>query len=232
MKVRCLGSGSKGNCYVLTHEGKHLILEAGIKVNEVLESINFELSNIIAVLITHEHMDHAKYVNEWLSKGIKVVMSVGTQEALKLNHFNISNIYNTTEIDNTKIMSFKTFHDVAEPVSYLIDFKGFGRILFETDTYKSPYRFKDVRLFLKEANYAKELLLESNNVYRDRVVNSHMEIETTIKTLKHQIDKKTEMIVLIHLSDGHSNASNFKQRVIEATGIPTTIADKGMEIDI
>lgn len=233
MRLRCLGSSSKGNCYVLSHKSKHLILEAGIKPNEVLKAIDFDLDNIVAVLVTHEHMDHAKYINEWLKKGVKVILTPGTQQALSLKHFNITNICGgqIIELENIKVKAFKTFHDVAEPVGYLIDFEGFGRVLFETDTYKSPYRFKGVRLLLKEANYSKELLLKHNNPYRDRVVGSHMELETTIKTLKNQIDQETELIVLIHLSDGHSNEYEFVERVIKATGIPTIAAKKGLVIE-
>ena len=234
MIVKCLGSSSKGNCYVLTHQNKHLILEAGIKVNDALKSINFDLSNIIGLLVTHEHMDHAKYIKEWLSKGVNVYLTHGTADVLGIKHFNLNKIEtnSTFELENIRIRSFKTFHDVAEPVGYLIEFNDFGKVLFETDTYKSPYKFKGVRLFLKEANYSKKLLLSNSNPYRDRVVGSHMEIETTIKTLKHQIDEQTEMIILVHLSDGHSNAEEFKQKVISSIGIPTMIADKGVEIEL
>ena len=31
----CLGSGSSGNCYLLKHDGKTLILDAGVRWREI-----------------------------------------------------------------------------------------------------------------------------------------------------------------------------------------------------
>lgn len=57
MKVKILGSSSKGNSYLLqSNTGETLIIECGIAWKEILKSLNYNLKGVIACLITHEHL--------------------------------------------------------------------------------------------------------------------------------------------------------------------------------
>jgi len=57
MKLQILGSSSKGNGYLLTSSGGEvLIIEAGISLIEVKKTLNFNLSKIAGVCISHEHL--------------------------------------------------------------------------------------------------------------------------------------------------------------------------------
>lgn len=232
MKIICLGSSSKGNCYVLERDNQILILEAGINPKEVLKAIKFRQKEIVGVFITHEHLDHSKYINEWLQKSVKVFATAGTFDALGIEHHNAIILPAMYVDKNIMIQHFKTFHDVAEPVAFWIKWKGFGEIAFITDTYKLPYKLTGIKLFMVEANYSKELLLDSESVHAKRVITSHLPIDETIKFLKRSVDEKTEKIMLLHLSDGHSNAEQFKNQVQQTLGIPTVIADKNMKIEM
>ena len=62
MRLRCLGSSSLGNCYLLENDRECLVLEAGLPMKEVKKALDFDISKIVGVLITHEHGDHAKYI--------------------------------------------------------------------------------------------------------------------------------------------------------------------------
>ena len=81
-----------------------------------------------------------------------------------------------------------------------------------------------------EANYDDEILNQRIAdghlplVMKNRLLQSHMEIGTTIEWLKMQKMNRAKRIYLLHLSSGSSNADEFKRRVMEATGIPTTSA--------
>ena len=59
-RLKVLGSGSSGNCYLLECKDESLILEAGFNYKRIKEFIGFDLSRISGLLVTHEHDDHAK----------------------------------------------------------------------------------------------------------------------------------------------------------------------------
>jgi len=82
VEISSLASGSSGNCYRLTDGSTPLLLECGISFKEIKKKLNFRTSEIAACLITHEHGDHAKAVNDLMKAGIDCYMSKGTKEAL------------------------------------------------------------------------------------------------------------------------------------------------------
>jgi phosphoribosyl 1,2-cyclic phosphodiesterase len=234
MVIKCLGSSSKGNCYILEKDDGIIILEAGISPKEVLRAIDYDLKKVIGVFVTHEHLDHSKYIKEWLAKGVKVFATAGTFNALGISHHNITILKSNalTLMKTFSIRTFSAYHDVAEPIGFLFSwFADEFSIVFITDTYKVPYKFSNVNVFMIEANYSKKLLLNSDNVYAKRVITSHLPIDETIKFLERSVDKKTERIMLLHLSDKHSDATEFKQLVERTVGIPTIIADKNIKIE-
>lgn len=55
MLLKCLGSSSCGNCYLLKAENETLIVECGIKFKEIQKAMNFNISHIVGCLVTHEH---------------------------------------------------------------------------------------------------------------------------------------------------------------------------------
>lgn len=61
MRVICFASGSSGNCTLVSDNGTHVLIDAGIsmrRIKKALADCNLKPSDISAVLITHEHTDH------------------------------------------------------------------------------------------------------------------------------------------------------------------------------
>ena len=57
MNVKCLATGSSGNCYALQdNEGHILLLDCGISVKEIKIGIDFQISKIVGCLVTHSHL--------------------------------------------------------------------------------------------------------------------------------------------------------------------------------
>lgn len=56
MYLKVLSSNSSGNCYILESENDVLILEAGVSFSAVKEALNFNISKIRGVCISHEHL--------------------------------------------------------------------------------------------------------------------------------------------------------------------------------
>lgn len=55
MKLKCLASGSSGNCYLLSSDTETLILDCGIPIMEIKKGLNFDLGGIVGVVVTHAH---------------------------------------------------------------------------------------------------------------------------------------------------------------------------------
>jgi len=239
MRLHIIGSSSKGNCYVLENDRMALILEAGVNIKEVKKVLDFNVSKIVACLITHEHGDHSGHVKSFLEAGIDVYTSAGTIKALKIDHHRLHPLSNMKKVivKSFSILPFDVKHDCAEPLGFLVDHPDTGTFVFATDTYYIPYKFQDLNNILIECNYSKAILNANiekglNQVVRDRVVESHMELNTCTDFLLANDLSKVNNIVLLHLSDGNSNAEQFKAEVENLTGKTVHIADKDMIINL
>lgn len=55
MLLKCIASGSSGNSYALISGKEILLIEAGVRLLEVKRNIDFQISNVVGCVITHEH---------------------------------------------------------------------------------------------------------------------------------------------------------------------------------
>lgn len=239
MQLKVVNTGSVGNCYILETEAQALMIECGVNFNLIKQALDFNIGKVVGVLLTHEHNDHAKSIKEVVNAGLNVYCSYGTSAAVGINSHRIKPMVKMTDyqIGEFKVRAFDVEHDVKEPFGFLIHHNECGNVLFLTDSFMCRYKFKDLNNIIIEANYCKNIvrrrLLEKgiHEAVRDRVIESHMSIDTCIDLLKANDLSKVNNIVLIHLSDGNSNEIEFKQRVQNATGKNVHVASKGMVID-
>jgi phosphoribosyl 1,2-cyclic phosphodiesterase len=66
-----LSSGSSGNCYYLGNEFHGILIDAGISataIRKFLKSIDISMQSIMGVLITHNHIDHIKGLEQLTRK--------------------------------------------------------------------------------------------------------------------------------------------------------------------
>lgn len=57
MKLKCIATGSTGNCYTLTPDnGETLILDCGIPIKEIKKGLNWDVRGIKGVIISHTHL--------------------------------------------------------------------------------------------------------------------------------------------------------------------------------
>lgn len=237
MNLRVLGSSSAGNCYIFENETEALILEAGISAKRVKIALGFNLSKVVGCLISHEHGDHAKYAHDFGLMGITAYASAGTIEAIGSTHrTHVLKPKVKHKIGNFTVIPFPVEHDVREPFGYLIYHPEMGNVLFATDTYFLQYTFAGLNNILIEANYALDILNEKVSrgsvhiAQRQRVLTSHMDIETCKDVLKANDLSAVNNIVLIHLSDSNSDAARFKREVKELTGKRVHIAEPDLTI--
>lgn len=239
MKLSVISSSSKGNCYILENESEALLVEVGVSFKEIKQALNYNLKKVVGAILTHEHKDHSKCLEDVLRAGIKVVASQGTVNALGVkstNHISIK-AGEATKLGSFDILAFDTVHDCTEPLGFLIRHDECGTVLFLTDTIYSGYTFRGLNNIIVEANYCEGILdLKyregvTSEFLRKRVLNSHMSIRTCKQLLLANDLKKVNNIVLIHLSDSHSNSERFKKEVTGITGKKVTLAKPGLQID-
>lgn len=238
MILSVLGSNSSGNCYVLHNDKEALILEAGIKFLDVQKVIDFNLSKIVGCLVTHEHGDHSKFVEQYLAKSVDVYTSQGTIDAINYKYDLRPIAINTKkqfELGNFKIKAFTTVHDVVS-IGFLIKHDEIGNLLFATDTCYLKEKYKGLKNIMIECNYDIDILNENvdrgkiHYVRKQRTIQSHMSLKTCKDTLLSNDLSKVDNIVLIHLSRENSNEHAFKKEIQGATGKMVHVAKKGIDI--
>lgn len=240
MKLIVLGSSSAGNGYLLTNGKETLVVECGCKFYDIKKALNFELTEKIFAVVSHEHLDHSKYAKEYIQAGIPTYMSKDTKESLKIqnNHFCKTMEHNFGEImGGFTVLPFELKHDV-KCFGFLIHHSEIGKLLFVTDTHYIPYKFNGLRNILIECNYSDDLINDSANfsnsvsAIKSRVINSHLNIDTVKLFLSMTDLSNVENIVLLHLSNSNSNAEDFNNDICMHTGKSVYIADKGLEINL
>jgi phosphoribosyl 1,2-cyclic phosphodiesterase len=74
MRFISLASSSKANCYVVEHSGAVLLVDAGLRKRETiarLHEVDIEPKQLIAILLSHHHSDHAGRAGE-ISAGLHI----------------------------------------------------------------------------------------------------------------------------------------------------------------
>lgn len=235
MILKCLGSSSAGNCYLLENETECLMIECGIPIKEVKKAMNFNMRKIVGCIATHRHNDHIRHLKDVLECGIPIYTNDETVEAVEVIYGEL--LHGVLEkrhfmVGNFKITPFYVSHDGTPCFAYLIIHEEMGKLLFLTDLEYCKYKFKDVSQILVEANYSKEIINQENPNF-DHVTKGHMELGTALGFLNTNANPSLMNVVLLHLSDSNSDAEMFYTEAKKAVpGANVYVADAGMEIEL
>lgn len=217
MKINVLTSGSSGNVTAVEIDGEIILLDCGKSVSWTLERLNYKLPR--AILVTHEHGDHAKAVSDWLKRGVDVYLTQGTINALGLKRRH--NLHKITcgvpfEIGALRVEPIPAIHDATEPVNFILSGDG-DRVLYATDTGVLPTIVGELTKILIEANFSEPVLLASDldDYQKRRVLENHLSAEQAITFLSGHAAAEVH---LIHISKRHGDGAEFKTRAIEETG--------------
>lgn len=239
MKLIVLGSSSSGNCYILDAGSEALILEAGIRFQEVKKSLGFNIRKVRGCLITHQHGDHAKYIRNMVDNGFYTLAlpEVWTAKEIWGSRCVAIQPGKGYKLGNFKVMPFLACHDVP-CVGYLINHPQAGNIMFLTDSYTCDYHFADLNHVLIECNYSDGKLFEAIRdgrtlpMQRDRLLTSHMELETCKAYLADTDLTNVANIVLLHLSKDNGDADLFVSEIERSTGKMVYAGKPGLTIDL
>lgn len=233
--LRILGSSSAGNCYLLEAEKECLILECGIRVQEVKKALNFDLWKVVGCIATHRHKDHIGYLKDFLQANIPIYTNDETVEKVEVVYGGL--LHGVPEkkpfrLGGFRITPFYVPHDGTQCFAYQIIHEEMGKLLFLTDLEYCKYKFKDVGQILVEANYSKEIIDQENPNF-DHVTRGHMELGTALDFLRTNANPSLMNVVLMHLSDSNSDAKMFYTEAKKVVpGANVYVADAGMEIEL
>jgi phosphoribosyl 1,2-cyclic phosphodiesterase len=232
MIFKSLASSSHGNAYTVDDGETRILIECGIPYKNLQKLSGFSLSEFKACILTHEHQDHAKSVQNLIERGMDVYMSFGTAETLEVEHAQIIEAMEQFRVGSLDIVPFSVFHDAKEPLGFLIKSREDGDILaFATDTVNLRYKFPGLNILAIEANFDRTVLEKSEKLpekTKDRITKTHMEIDVLCDYLRSLDLSECREIHLLHLSDAMSREREFILKVKDAVpaGIKVTACEK------
>jgi phosphoribosyl 1,2-cyclic phosphodiesterase len=228
MNLLSLQSGSNGNCIYVEANGIRLLFDAGISGKQAAECLartGRDITDIDALIISHDHADHIRCAGIYQRKfGIPLWVTDKTLRAAnsfnglgklsEVNHFKAGGIMNFGQI---KVETICTPHDGVDGVSFIID-DGKSRLGIFTDLghvyedLKSAIESVDAALI--ESNYNPEML--QNGPYprylKSRIAGPHGHIsnfESAELIARH--GSRLRWICLGHLS-GENNTPDLALR--------------------
>ena len=239
MVLKVLGSSSQGNCYILENKNEALIIEAGVRFIEVKKALGFDIRKVSGCLITHQHNDHAKYIKAMVESGFPTLAleEVWTAKGVTGSRAYCIERGKGYRFGRFKVLPFDACHDVP-CVGYLIDHPETGRIMFLTDSCMCEYVFPGINQVMIECNYSDAKLVEAINAgrtlpsQRERLMTSHMELNTCKGFLCANDLTNVANIILLHLSDNNSDEKHFVSEIERQTGKVVYAAHTGLEIEL
>lgn len=206
MKLKVLGSGSSGNCYLLTADnGETLLLDAGLPIMDIKRGLNWNVKCVVGAICTHAHKDHSLSVSDLEHMGIKVWKP-------QLDHSE-----RETHMGKFHIFCFQVPHNGTENYGFLIMFEG-QKLLYLTDLEYCPYVFKKQRLdhMLIECNYQKKYVdMDAPNYVHK--VKGHCELETCKGIVEANKSDALQNIILCHLGGDTTDADECVAEVKKIT---------------
>ena len=138
IRVQSLGSGSSGNVLLVETGGGLAIVDCGLgprRLPGALAAVGRTIDDVQAVLLTHEHGDHAGGLPAFRQREIPIVCTAGTARAVGVPAAVQVAIAagETRTVGPLTIRSFVVSHDAAEPCGFQIEVVGGVRITLLTD---------------------------------------------------------------------------------------------------
>jgi phosphoribosyl 1,2-cyclic phosphodiesterase len=224
VQVCVLGSGSKGNCTLVSTEKTRLLIDVGFSCRETyarLAAISESPDGLSAVVISHEHADHINGLRVLATNGkLPVYISRPTCEAVcrdeeirkKPPGFEYFAPSEKFVIGDIEVTPFPIPHDAVDPVAFTLDAQGI-RISVVTDLGFVPeivkQRVKGSHVLIFESNHDLDMLKVGPYPWhvKQRVMSrqGHLSNNATADFLTEEFDGAAQVLVLAHLSETNNH---------------------------
>ena len=231
MRLKCLGSSSAGNCYLLTSDsGETLILDCGIPIKEIKKGLDWNIKDVVGVLCTHKHLDHSKSAEDFEVMGIQILAPYlgDSCKSMNMGEFTVKP-FDLTTIDG----NWTHTNANGEPCpiyGFLITHPEMGRMLCITDCELIKWKFKDINHILLGVNYDKDLIDRDNAGKANHVFRGHLSIDTACDFVKANYSDSLQNVIMCHLSSENSDRDSFIGKMKKvACGANVDVAEPGKE---
>ena len=229
MTLKCIGSGSTGNCYLLTsNSGETLIIDCGIPIKEIKKGLDWNIRNVVGCIVSHVHADHSKSVKDFEAMGIPILAPYlgDSCKSINMGEFTVKPFDLTT-------MDGNWTHTDADgtpcPIyGFLITHNEMGRMLYITDTNLIKWRFRDINHILLGVNYDKDLIDRDNTGKANHVFRGHLSIDTACDFVKANYSDSLQNVIMCHLSAENADSDSFIEKMKKvACGANVDVAEAG-----
>jgi phosphoribosyl 1,2-cyclic phosphodiesterase len=228
INIKPLASSSAGNCYLISDGKTSLLLEAGIRISRLRKLV--DISSVAGCLVTHNHGDHSRAIQDLLMAAVDCYMSAGTAGEIGATGHRVHTIQAGLQVKicSWTVVPFATIHDAAEPLGFLL-VSGDERLLFCTDSAYIHDKFKGLTHIMIECNYNDEILkrnVESGAVsmqQKKRLLFSHMGLRQVLEFLRVTDRSRLREVWLLHASSGNSDVAEMRRQVQGVVGVPVFI---------
>jgi phosphoribosyl 1,2-cyclic phosphodiesterase len=232
LRFRVLGSGSDGNATLVEGGGARVLLDAGLgprQLTERLQSAGVDPTALDAVLVSHEHGDHARGAAAFSAKwGVPIGGTEGTFGAAALPREKLPALV-TIEPGQARTFARLTVravavpHDAARPVAFVVT-DGDVALGHATDLgHLSRGLVESLRAcdaILVESNYDPAMLRDGPYPWslKERILGpfGHLSNDDVARLLEKGIGDSCRHVVLAHLSRKNNHAELARMAAEEA----------------
>lgn len=236
MRICSLASGSSGNSLYIESRDTKVLVDAGISVRQIgirLNRLGVELSDLDAVIVTHEHSDHTAAIPKI---DIPVHVASATyhlwqNKVSRLREFDSDTAFT---IKDLLITPFSVPHDALDPVGFTVESQKGEKVGIVTDigsvTQLVKERLRGSNILVMEFNHDNDILLYSHYPWdlKQRIKSrlGHLSNLQASELLSDLIDWKLRHVLLAHLSQVNNRpevAFNSASNVVKRKGAETEV---------
>ncbi len=237
LRIRILGSGSKGNCCLIQTNHTLFLLDNGFSGKEItrrLESIEIDPADIQGIIVSHDHTDHVGGVGIF-ARRFKTPIYINhltyqrARKRLAKTEVRFFETGSTIEYRDLSIETFTLPHDAADPTGFLFSRKNGNpapsTIAYVTDIGQATElvrrKLQSVSALVLEANHDETMLLNGPYPYRTkqrvRGRYGHLSNEHSGE-LASEIVRITGIneLTIAHLSENNNDPNLAKETILQA----------------
>jgi phosphoribosyl 1,2-cyclic phosphodiesterase len=226
-----LASGSKGNAIYISNGETSILIDAGltgIEIERRMASQGLAMTEISAIIVSHEHSDHIRGVGVLARKhDLPVFISSKTRQAAaaplgRIDKISLFSCGSDFTIEGLRIRPFSTSHDADDPVGFTIGCDG-KKIGIATDlgiaTAMVKEHLKECCCIVMEANHDLKMLEDGPYPWplkqRIRSRTGHLSNESSKELLMDVIHDGLKHVILAHLSETNNTPEKALSVVTE-----------------
>ncbi len=236
MRVCTLASGSSGNSLYIESQDTRVLVDAGISLRQItirLKKLGVELSDLDAVIVTHEHSDHTAAIPR-IDVPVHVASATVHLWQNKVNRLWEFDSDSPFTIKDLLITPFSVPHDALDPVGFTVESQKSEKVGVVTDigsvTQLVKERLRGSNVLVMEFNHDSDILLYSHYPWdlKQRIKGrlGHLSNLQASELLDELIDCKLRHVVLAHLSQVNNRpevAFNSASNVVKRRGAETEV---------